>query len=450
MMRRFLVVAALRLLAVWYVGVVYGDPATAIGSATTQTAQAELYNVDFGPDGTAYAGRGLLGGVADHFWNKLASPQASKVSLKKSDGSDGAATLSSAGFAGAWQHPGINNLFGWENFGDYWFVKKGISGSLILANLPAGSSYTLLVYAMPGAGGRVMEANVDGGTAQQTSGNEHVWEFVNWVAAPGKNANYLKFTGTVPPSRSITLSISAVGTDVHGDIQGLQIQIRATEPPSATLGPKGVGYGSLVKNLKAGRDQVALFVGTSLTAGCSWPTALQSALANKYEGRLIISNRAIAATASNSGVSHIADWLKEDHPDAVFIEYGINDAWLPASISLDQSRANLDTMVAAIHKANADADIILLTMDNPIDRHLAARPDVEKYYQGYRDYAAAQKMTLIDDYPLWKKLYDTDPVKWKSYVPDGIHPNFEGNRAVVLDNMVRTLEQAGAAKTAEK
>ena len=414
-------------------------------SVVAGSARADIYNIDFGYAGMPpYVGRGLLGGVDDHYWNKLTSPNQKDAPLKKSDGRAGEVTLGSSGIAGAYQSPEGNNRFGWDHFGDYWYIQKQDgAASLTLDHLPTGSTYTLLLYAMPGSEGRVVQADINGGSRQQTSGDANTWEVTTWLAAPAPASNYLKFTGSVPPNGSLTLHLSAVGSDVYGDILGLQIQ---TSPVTLVQpGPKVVGYGSLVKNLQHGRDQKAMFVGTSLTAGYSWPCALQAALANKYEGRMIISDRAIPSTQSTVGVQQIEAWLSEDHPDAVFIEYAINDA-SGSAVSLDQSRANVDAIVAAILKSNPGADIILLTMDNPEGKALEERPGIEKYYQLYRDYAATHKMTLIDDYPIWKKLYETDPIQWKIYVPDGIHPTFEGNRAVALGNMVSALEQAGSSK----
>lgn len=408
----------------------------------TQTGPA-LYNVDFGPCDKAYAGRGLLGGVADQYWNKLVNFNVTNAVLKKSDGSTGAVMLSASGLAGGWQWGARgNNRFGWENFSDNWFLKKDTKAIISLQNLPADASYILVLYAFPDSVGRVLQANVDGGPDQQTSGNGQA---ITWAPAPGTNNNYLKFTGMIAQNGSLTLNLGAPGPDACADIQGLQIQMSAAAPAKPVA--KAVGSGSLIRNLTAGRDQAAMFVGTSLTAGCSWPTALQSALADKYEGRVIVCSRGYAATDSRFGVRNIKTWLQEDQPDAVFIEYGINDAFCVTNdaqrvAALTRSRANLDTLTSAVRKANPDADIILLTMNNPIEKHLAARPDVEKFYQLYRDYATEHGMTLIDDYPLWKKLWDADPVKWKTYVPDGIHPTFEGNRAVVTENMVHSLEQA--------
>ena len=66
------------------------------------------------------------------------------------------------------------------------------------------------------------------------------------------------------------------------------------------------------------------------------------------------------------------------------------------------------------------------TMNNPIDGHLTVRSEIAAYYQVARAVAAAQGLLLVDHYPNWLNLYNSDPTTWGSYVPDGIHPNSTG------------------------
>ena len=76
--------------------------------------------------------------------------------------------------------------------------------------------------------------------------------------------------------------------------------------------------------------------------------------------------------------------------------------------------------------------------------HAGQRPDLEDYYQGYRDVARANGLLMIDHYPNWLKLYDGEPdhATWKSYVPDGIHPSAIGAQRVILPEIQRAKNQA--------
>ena len=71
--------------------------------------------------------------------------------------------------------------------------------------------------------------------------------------------------------------------------------------------------------------------------------------------------------------------------------------------------------------------------------HLERRPGTEDYYQMYRDVATARKLLLVDHHPNWQKIFNADPVLFKTYVPDGIHPKAEGCKAVITPEIAKVL-----------
>ena len=108
------------------------------------------------------------------------------------------------------------------------------------------------------------------------------------------------------------------------------------------------------------------------------------------------------------------------NPDAVFIEFAINDASTDVKITPAESKQNLQTMIDRINAWAAtkdkSVDIIIQTMSN--DPLSGLRPDLASYEQGYRDVAKANGLLLIDHYPTWVNLYSNDPTTWHEYVPD--------------------------------
>ena len=52
-----------------------------------------------------------------------------------------------------------------------------------------------------------------------------------------------------------------------------------------------------------------------------------------------------------------------EKPDAVFIEFAVNDAHLPYDISLDRSKTNLNAMIDQVLAANPACEVVLLTMN---------------------------------------------------------------------------------------
>ena len=80
-------------------------------------------------------------------------------------------------------------------------------------------------------------------------------------------------------------------------------------------------------------------------------------------------------------------------------------------------------------------DIVVQTMNNVSPTVAASYPNLAQYYQGYRDVVAANPgVLLVDNYPNWLSLYNSQPghTTWNGYVPDGLHPHTEGATNVTL------------------
>ncbi len=88
------------------------------------------------------------------------------------------------------------------------------------------------------------------------------------------------------------------------------------------------GRPSFIRNLEAGRAQTIVTYGTSLTAGGAWPALLQGVLDRKYPGLATVINSGEGGQWSAWGVQNLEERVLQKNPDAVFIEFGINDAVL--------------------------------------------------------------------------------------------------------------------------
>ncbi len=392
-------------------------------------AQGVLYNIDFKNELTAFNGKGILGSLTDNVWNKTNAINTSNISLVDSKGNPSAVKLTSSGIDGTWNQ---SFAFGWGEFADYWVLKNNGNANITITNVKPGEKFELVLLCFGPSQGRAMKASLNGGTPKQTSGNGGA---LQWAPIPSSESNYIQFSGTVPADGKLSITLTCISDEA--DIQGLQLQVGNIVLP--TLGNRMYQLGT---DLKAGYDLKVMSIGTSLTDlpyGLSWPTELQNELWSKYQGHEIISNRAISGSNSRSGKENIVQWVGLDNPDVVFIEYGINDA---EGVPMNEVRANLDFILSAILTNNPKADIIFQTMSNCIGSAATARPQLEAYYQLYRDYAAFRGYTLIDNYPLWKQLLETDPSLWATYLPDNIHPTHEGRLATVIENMAKGVESA--------
>jgi lysophospholipase L1-like esterase len=195
----------------------------------------------------------------------------------------------------------------------------------------------------------------------------------------------------------------------------------------------------LVSNLEAGKQQTIVTYGTSLTAGGAWVGQLSAELKRRYPGLSAVINSGGSGMCSKWGVDNLNTHVIGKQPDTVFIEFSINDAFSKYKVSVPQAHSNLLNIADRILATNKTCEIILMVMNPPIGNHLTARPDIESYNQMVRDVAAERSLMLIDHYPDWQKILKADPKQFTALVPDGIHPNAEGCKQIILPNILRAL-----------
>jgi len=199
----------------------------------------------------------------------------------------------------------------------------------------------------------------------------------------------------------------------------------------------------LVKNLRAGKPQVLVVYGTSLssfTGGQAWVAAVSDSLNKKYNGNLKVYNSGKSAMWSTWGVQHLEDSVISKKPDAVLIEFSMNDAFLNYKTSVGLARLNLNYMIDRIKLFNPACEVILQVMNIPINVHAEQRPGLNKYYDMYREVAKKRGLLLIDHYPHWKIILDKGKDEYLKFVPDGIHPDANAARQIIAPLVLLKLE----------
>ena len=202
------------------------------------------------------------------------------------------------------------------------------------------------------------------------------------------------------------------------------------------------GKSKLVARLDAGEKQVVVAYGTSLTAAGTWVKQLSTALDERYPGQTRVINSGGSGQWSAWGVENLEAKVLRHKPDAVFIEFSINDSVARFECTVDAARKNLESMIASILKTNPECGIILMTM-TPGDKHPVGHPshrkDIESHYEMYRTVAKERNLLLIDHYPNWKTLQLKNKALFESYVPDSIHATDEGCLKVVTPAIWKAL-----------
>ncbi len=207
-----------------------------------------------------------------------------------------------------------------------------------------------------------------------------------------------------------------------------------------------------INQLEKGETLKIAALGTSLTGGAwRWFDVMQEWLDQLYPGQLCYRNEGVGASASsyppgNSGLDKVKA-LDAFNPDVVFIEFAVNDAYKPYNISVETSRANLESMIRTLKASNPHVEIILQTMNVVIDmpelhmEEFTLRSELQNYLEMYRELAEEHQLLLIDHYPNWEKvLKEKDRDAYIKIVKDGIHPSLEGYRMILLPELQRVLQ----------
>lgn len=201
------------------------------------------------------------------------------------------------------------------------------------------------------------------------------------------------------------------------------------------------------RNLASGKKQSVVVYGTSLTEHGAWAKALKDWFDAEYPGRVGFTNSGGSGRNSKWGVANLEKRVLTFQPDLIFIEFSYNDATKQSKLSLRECEKNLHKIVQAIRSQSTSAVIVLQVMnpawDAPNGKNTSSkRPDVEAYNDVYRTYAREHGLVLLDHYPAWESLKNTDLEKFHLAIPDGSHPSPEASLAVTWPRIKAFLEQA--------
>lgn len=191
-----------------------------------------------------------------------------------------------------------------------------------------------------------------------------------------------------------------------------------------------------IRDLRAGESRHVVIYGTSLSRSGAWVPRLQADLEAAFPGRVKLTNSARGGQHSGWGAANVERAVVALRPDAVFLEFAINDAVTRFDLSLETVRRNVDTMLDRIAAALPNCEVIVQVMNPAVGKapgDPSHRRDQDAYQQIYRDAARARGLRLIDHSVAWNRVLTTEgEAGFKKLVPDGVHPNAEGWNRIVL------------------
>ena len=161
----------------------------------------------------------------------------------------------------------------------------------------------------------------------------------------------------------------------------------------------------------------SLSAGYQLATGQSWPALLQQRW-QKEAPELQLINASISGETTQGGLERLPQALSHHKPDAVLIELGANDGL--RGLSPELTRQNLEQMVTQIHQAGAKP----LLMQIRLPRNYGPRY-IKQFEAIYPQLAQQQKIPLL---PFLLEPLVGQP---ELFLPDGIHPNAQGQQQLV-------------------
>ena len=206
---------------------------------------------------------------------------------------------------------------------------------------------------------------------------------------------------------------------------------------------------SFIAALDEGMSQTIVCYGTSLTEKGAWVAGLDDALNRHWPGKVTVINAGMSGVNSKVGLDNVQEKVLSKNPDAVFIEFSMNDAADSLNSGKTQEQAladaesNLKSIISAIKTSCPSCEIILQTM-NPYVKvsgsTLSERTGLENHVAMYRRVALENGYLLIDNWPLWMQVLSKSEEEYLKLVPDGVHPNEYGSKSIALRNILKTLD----------
>ncbi len=106
----------------------------------------------------------------------------------------------------------------------------------------------------------------------------------------------------------------------------------------------------------------------------------------------------------------------------------------------EHCKENLETIITKIQDKDPTTAIVLQTMNAPwnppegkgFKDSETNRPEIEAFNENYRVVAKTLGLPLVDNYPIWLKLKETNLPRYQALVPDGSHPSKAGSQEVDL------------------
>lgn len=190
--------------------------------------------------------------------------------------------------------------------------------------------------------------------------------------------------------------------------------------------------GDIISTIARQQQKNILFFGNSLTAGygldpeLAFPNLIQQKINGNNNGYMVI-NAGLSGETSAGGLNRI-DWVMSQPIDIFILELGANDGL--RGLPLESTRNNLQGIIDKVKQKYPNVKIVIAGMMVPPNMGEAYS---KAFIKIYRELSIKNNATLI---PFLLEGVAGIP---DLNLPDGIHPNVEGQQ-IVAENIWNVLQ----------
>lgn len=149
---------------------------------------------------------------------------------------------------------------------------------------------------------------------------------------------------------------------------------------------------------------------------------------------------------SQWGLEQLEERVLKNKPDYVFIEFGMNDSYVPYACTLAQVEKQIDELTERILRSHPNLGICLMTMNPKIEN--AEKPVapgrhnlLTEFYRLYQESSEKKKLDFIDHHGRWIQRERNEPGYLKKHIPDGVHPDGESAKEIVGGGVKEFLKE---------
>lgn len=243
-------------------------------------------------------------------------------------------------------------------------------------------------------------------TVSSTGGFTYKVILSGGVTVSGSSASNTAAVAGLPTGEEYTLSVRSGSTQLK-TTYGVVGNSNTVNKPA--LDSKQQTIANLIAQ-KGNESLTWLFMGDSITHGAAHTYGYDSVpqTFDKYLNLIdrpqdVVVNTAVSSATTKSTLAGIQYRLKQYNPDVVSIMLGTNDSVSGQSISVDNYKTNLESIINTIKEKNPNAIIILRS---PTGNKVSGRP-VAGYCEKMKEIADSQNLIYIDQYTEMQKAFDT-------------------------------------------